>query len=104
MMLISVKDALKTPYNLESNNVLNLAAAKQFKEMHTVFLSTARCWKVKFASSAQWLLGTEPYSKYEHLIDQLKNMGYNEELAILSLSEADWDITKAIESLLSQKS
>ncbi|KAL4229756.1 ubiquitin-conjugating enzyme E2 K [Mactra antiquata] len=78
----------------EPDDPQDAVVAKQYKENRKTFTQTARHWTNVYAN------GPHRECELEKILEQAKNMGFDEHKARVALSSSDWNLERATESLL----
>jgi len=91
-VLLSIQALLASP---EPDDPQDAVVAKQYKEQPDVFLKTAKHWTETYSSGKVTKLDPECQQKLQQLMD----MGFDEESSRVALSTHGWRIESAIEAL-----
>lgn len=89
-VLLSLQALLAAP---EPNDPQDAVVARQYQDNQRVFHLTAQHWAASYAEANY----SNP--EFDSLLNQLKDMGVEENAARVALSSCNWDISKATEQL-----
>ena len=78
----------------EPSDALNGFAAKQFHKSQELFNRTAAHWAFVFAG------GPSREVEFEEKIEKVKTFGFDDNGALIALSNQNWEVERAVESLL----